>query len=46
MKGLGSNISNVLNEYKSTINIKKRDVLVASIAAAYLVSTDNITVDP
>ena len=46
MKGLASDISNALNEYKYTINIKKRDVLSASIAAADLVSTDKITVEP
>ena len=46
MKGLASNISNALNEYKSKFNIKKRDVLAASRGAADLVSTDGITVEP
>ena len=46
MKGLASNTSNVLNEYKSTINIKKRDVLAASRAAADIVSTNDSTVKP
>ena len=46
MKGLKRNVSNALNKYKSTIHIKKRDVLVASRAAANLASTNKITVDP
>ena len=46
MKGLARNVSNSLNEYKSTIHTKKRDVLVASRAAADCASTDNITVNP
>ena len=46
MKGLASNRRNALNEYKSTINIKKRDVLAASKAAADIRSTDNVTVKP
>ena len=46
MKGLASNIINALNEYKSTVNIKKRDMLVASRAAANLVSNDNSTFKP
>ena len=41
MKVLASNISNALIEYKSTINIKKRDVLAAFRAAGDLVSTVN-----
>ena len=36
----------MLNQYKSTIHIKKRDVLAASRAAADRASTDNITVKP
>ena len=44
MKGLASDTSNVLNEYKSTINIKKRDVLAASIASADIVGTNDRTV--
>ena len=46
MKGLASDNSNALNKYKSTINIKKRDVLAASIAAANIITTDNITAKP
>ena len=33
MKVLASDVSNVLNKYKSTIHIKKRDMLAASRAA-------------
>ena len=44
MKGLASDVRNVLNEYKLTIHIKKRDVFAASRAAAECASTDNITV--
>ena len=46
MKGIASNIRNALNNYKSTINIKKRDVLAASRAAADIVSTNDSTVNP
>ena len=46
MKVLVSNISNALNEYRSSINIKKRDVLAASRTSSNLVSIDNSTVDP
>ena len=46
MKGLKRNFSNVLSKYKSTVHIKKRDVLVASRAAADCLSTNNITVKP
>ena len=46
MKALASNISNMLNEYKSTINIKKRDKLSTSRVAADLVSTKDSTVKP
>ena len=46
MKGLASDINNALNEYKSTIHIKKRDVIAASRAAANLASTDGSTVKP
>ena len=46
LRRLGRDIRNALNEYKSTININKRDVLASSIAAANLVSTDDSTVDP
>ena len=46
MKGLVSNNINMLNEYKSTINIKNIDMLTASRAAADLVRTDDSIVDP
>ena len=46
MKGLASDNSNALNEYKSKINIKNRDVLTASRAAANIVSTDKSIVEP
>ena len=46
MKGLASDINSALNKYKSTIHIKKRDVLAASRAAAKCASTDNSTVKP
>ena len=46
MKGLAINVSNVLNNYKSTVHIKKRDVLTESRAAAKLSSTDDSTVKP
>ena len=46
LRRLARDIRNALNEYKSTININKRDVLASSIAAANLVSTDDSTVDP
>ena len=46
MKELVSNNSNTLNEYKSTINIKNRDVLAASRAATDVISTNTSTVEP
>ena len=46
MKVLASDTSNALNEYKSTINIKNRDMLAASKAANNLSSTDSITIEP
>ena len=46
MKGLTSNNSNALNNYKSTINTKNRDVLAASKAATNLISTDAVTAEP
>ena len=46
MKGLASNVNNVLTEYKSKIHIKKRDVLVAARSAVNRSSTDDSTVDP
>ena len=45
MKGLAIDISNTLNEYRSTIHIKKRDVFAASRAAANQSSTNNSTTD-
>ena len=36
----------MLNNYKSTVHIKKRDVLAASRAAAECASTDDSTVEP
>ena len=46
MKGITSNIRNARNEYKSTININKRDVLVAARAAAKRARTDDGPVNP
>ena len=46
IKGLLSDVSNALNEYKSTIYIKKRDVLAASRAAAERASTEDSNVEP
>ena len=46
MKGLASDVSNALNEYKSTIHTKKRDVIAASRAAAKRASTDDSTIEP
>ena len=46
MKRLVSDVGNMLDEYKSTIHIKKRDVLAASRAAAKCASTYNSTVEP
>ena len=46
MKGLVSNNINMLNEYKSTINIKKIDMLAASRAAADIFRTNASTVKP
>ena len=46
MKVLASNVVNPLNDYKSTVHIKKRDVLAASRSAAKRASTDNSTVKP
>ena len=42
MKVLARDNGNALNKHKSTINIKKRDVIVASKAAADLISTDAV----
>ena len=46
MKGLASDVNNTLNEYKSAIYIKKRDVLAAPRADAKRASTNGITVEP
>ena len=46
MKGLASDINKAINKYKYTINIKKRDVIAASRAAADRASTNDSTVDP
>ena len=46
MKGLARENSNTLNDYKSTINIKNRDVLAESRAASNLISTNASTVEP
>ena len=45
IKGLANNISNELNEYRLTINIKKRDVLAASRASADIIRTNDSTVE-
>ena len=45
IKGLLSDVSNALNEYKSTIHIKKRYMLAASIVAAERANTNDSTVD-
>ena len=45
MKGLASDVSNTINKYKSTIHIKKRDVLTALRAAAKRARTDKSTVE-
>ena len=46
MKGLASDVINTINDYKSTIHIKKRDVLAASRAAAERASIKDSTVEP
>ena len=46
MKGLAIDVNNALNKYKSTIHIKKRDVLAASQAADEHASTNNSTIKP
>ena len=43
MKGLASDVRNVLNEYNLTVYIKKGDVLVESSAASKHASTDKST---
>ena len=44
MKGLVSNVRNALNDYKSTVYIKKRDVLAAPRATVKRTSTDNSSI--
>ena len=46
MKGLASDVSNALNDYKPTVHIEKRDVLAASRAAAERASTKDRNVKP
>ena len=46
MKVLASAVGNTLNADKSTVHIKKRDVLAASRAAAKRASIKDITVEP
>ena len=45
-KGLASDVGNVLNDYKSTVHIKKIDMLAALRAVAEHASTNDITVEP
>ena len=44
MKGVASDVGNALNDYKSTVHIKKRDVLAAPRAAAEHTITNDSTV--
>ena len=46
MKGLASAVGNALNAYKSTVHIKKRDVIAASRAASKWESIEDSTVEP
>ena len=46
MKGLASKVRKAINQYRSTIHIKKRDVLASSRAAVDRVSTNASTVEP
>ena len=46
MKGLASSVGNALNNYKSTVHIKKRYVLAVSRAAAERASIEDSTVEP
>ena len=46
MKGLASDVSNALNDYKSTIHTNKRDVLVALRVAAKRTNTNDSTTKP
>ena len=43
MKVLASDVGNAINDYKSIVHIKKRDVLAASRAAAKRASTNDST---
>ena len=44
MKGLVSDVGNALNDYKSTVHIKKRDVLASLIGAAKIAITGDSTI--
>ena len=46
MKGLVSAVGNALNAYKSTVHIKKRDVLAAPRSSSEQASTKDSTVEP
>ena len=46
MKVLASDVDITLDKYKSTVHIRKRDVLIALRAAAERASTNDITVEP
>ena len=46
MKGLASAVGNVLNDYKSMVHTKKKDVLVASREASERSSIEDRTVEP
>ena len=46
MKGLAGDVGNATNDYKSTVHIRKRDVLMASRLTTECASTYNITVKP
>ena len=46
MKGLAIAVRNKLNDYKSTVHIKKQDVLAVSIAASEQTIIDDSTIEP
>ena len=46
MRGLASDVKNVLNDYKSNFHIKKRDNLAALRAVAEHARTDDSTIEP
>ena len=46
MKELTCAVGNALNDYKSTVHIKKRDVLAASRAAAEWAIIKDSTIEP